>query len=98
MPKFIVETISTFHEARVIEADSIEEAKKIAEYSDWNTSFFVGQQVIDAFEYNSHDIARYKRRDKYFFEGTASVDENGYLIYLHPDGTINESMPKEKIF
>ena len=44
--RFAVETISTFAEVHLVYAENEEEAKKIAANADYNTSKWLGQQVI----------------------------------------------------
>jgi hypothetical protein len=48
-------------------------------------------------DFQEHHIARLKQMDPYYFHGYATVDENGYLVYMKPDGTVNGNMPKTKI-
>jgi len=96
--RFAVETISTFAEVHVIFAENEEEAKKIAANSDYNTSKWLGQQLIRVRDCGKKQIVRYKQEDKYFFEGAAMINDEGYLVYTDIDGKIvNEAMPKEYI-
>lgn len=98
MPKFLVESLQTFHEVHVIEAESAEEAKKIASESDYNASVWLGTTFLEVNEYSDARIEQWKQREPYFFDGYARVDENGYLEYRKPDGTLNGNMPSTKIF
>lgn len=98
MPKFIVETLNTFHEVHVIEAENEEKAKKIAEQSDYNASVWLGTTFVDVQKYSEAKLKRWREREPYFFDGYARVDENGVLEYRKPDGTLNGNMPTIKIF
>lgn len=91
--KFIVESISTFYEIHVVEAESEEQAKEIAKETDWNMSEWIGQTFIDVRDHTEEEIDRFQKRDKYFFKGYATMDENGNIYYMHPDGSINPNMP-----
>jgi len=96
--RFAVETISTFAEVHVVFAKDEEEAKKIAENSDYNTSKWLGNKVIRVRDCRKKQIKRYKNEDKFFFNGAAMIDDENYLIYTDIDGkVINENMPREKI-
>ena len=96
--RFAVETISTFAEVHIVYAENEEEAKKIAANSDYNTSNWLGQQVIRVRDCGKKQIERYKNEDIYFFDGAAMIDEENYLVYTDLDGKIvNEHMPREKI-
>ena len=98
MPKFIVETLNTFHEVHVVEAENEEIAKKIAAQSDYNASIWLGTTFLEVNEYSDARIEQWKKREDYFFEGYSRVDENGVLEYRKPDGTLNGNMPTIKIF
>jgi hypothetical protein len=98
MKKFVVESVCTFYEIHVVEAENEEMAAKIAAHSDYNASKWLGTQVANISEFKEEDLPRLKGVDSYFFEGYACVDAEGHLIYKKPDGTINGNMPKEKIF
>ena len=96
MPKFIVETLQTFHEVHVIEAKNEEEAKKISEQTDYNASIYLGQTNVDVQKFSESKLKRWKEREPYFFDGYAAV-EDGELVYRKPDGTLNGNMPKISI-
>jgi len=98
MPKFIVETVQTFHEAHIVEAESAEQAKKIAQESDYNASVWLGTTFLEVNEFSEERIAQWKKREPYFFDGYACVDENGFLEYREPNGQLYGNMPREKIF
>jgi len=93
MPKFIVETLQTFHEVHVIEAENEEQAKKISEQSDYNASIYLGQTNVDVQKFSESKLKRWKERESYFFDGYAAI-EDGHLVYRKPDGTLNGNMPK----
>ena len=96
MPKFIVETLQTFHEVHVIEAENEEQAKKISEQSDYNASIYLGQTNVDVQKFSESKLKRRKEREPYFFDGYTAV-EDGSLVYRKPDGTLNGNMPKIEI-
>jgi len=96
--RFTVETISTFAEVHIVYAENEEEAKKIAAQSDYNTSKWLGQQVVRVRKCKDKDIKRYKEEDSYFFDGAAMISEEKILVYTDLEGKeINKSMPQEKI-
>ena len=96
MPKFIVETLQTFHECHIVEAENVEQALKIAEASDYNASLHLGSTLVDIQKFSESKLKRWREREKYFFEGYAAV-ENGHLVYRKPDGTLNGNMPNAPI-
>ena len=96
--RFAVESLSIFSETHIVFAENEEEAKKIAANSDYNTSNWLGQKVIRVRDCGKKQIEQYKQEDKYFFEGAAMINEEGYLVYTDLDGkVVNEAMPKEYI-
>jgi hypothetical protein len=97
MSKFIVETITTFREVHVVEAENREIAEKIALNSDYNLSKHVGTQVAVVYEHSDHDIQRLKKEDDYFWDGIKGVDADGDLMYQHPGGEWYKSSCGEKI-
>jgi hypothetical protein len=95
--RFAVETISTFAEVHIVFAENEEEAKTIAANSDYNTSKWLGQQLIRVRDCGKKQIERYKQEDKYFFNGATMIDNENYIVYTDIDGkVINPAMPKEK--
>lgn len=82
--KYIVETISSFREIHVIEAENQEIAELIAQNSDYNLSKFLGQQTAAIYPYSEDHVERFKNEDKYFWSGVASIDSEGYLCYTRP--------------
>jgi hypothetical protein len=94
--KFVVETINTFYEAHLVEAENEEEAKLIAAHSDYNASKWLGQQVANVSKYDKRDLPRLKQLDTYFFEGYATLEDD-CVVYYRMDGTLNGKMPSEKI-
>lgn len=95
MAKFIVETLQTFREVHVIEADSREIAVKIAENSDYNMSVFLGSQILTVKPYSDVSVEDYRAEDEYFWDGVKSVNADGYLVYTTPHGP---RVTDEKIF
>lgn len=85
--KFIVETISTFREVHVVEAETREIAEKIAAAADYNMSKWLGQQVLTVYPHTDQDIERFRAEDEYFWDGVASVDAESFLTYKHPFGS-----------
>jgi hypothetical protein len=98
MKKFVVESVCTFYEVHVVEAENEEMAEKIAAQSDYNASKWLGSQVANVSEFKEEDLPRLKNVDSYFFEGYACVDEEGCLFYKTADGEPNGNMPRTKIF
>ena len=94
--KFVVETVSTFYEIHLVEAENEDEAKFIAANSDYNASKWLGQQVANISEFDERDMPRLEKVDSYFFGGYATI-ENDKLLYRKMDGTLNGNMPQEKI-
>ena len=93
--RFAVETLSSFAEVHVVYAKDEEEAKKIAANADYNTSKWLGQQVIRIRDCGKKQIERYKQEDKYFFDGAAMIDDENFVVYTDLDGkVINEHMTK----
>ena len=93
--RFAVETLSTFAEVHVVYAKDEEEAKKIAANADYNTSKWLGQQVVRIRDCGKKQIERYKQEDKYFFDGAAMIDDENFVVYTDLDGkVINEHMSK----
>jgi hypothetical protein len=93
--RFAVETLSTFAEVHIVYAENEEEAKKIAANADYNTSKWLGQTVIRIRDCGKKQIERYKQEDKYFFDGAAMIDDEGFVVYTDLDGkVINEHMSK----
>lgn len=95
--RFAVETVSTFAEVHLVFAENEEEAQKIAANSDYNSSKWLGRQVVRVRKCKNKDIQRYKEEDNYFFAGAAMIDDENYLVYTNLDGkTVNTNMPREK--
>ena len=95
--KFVVETVNTFYEVHLVEAENQKEAEKIARNSDYNASKWLGQQIANISKFKEKDLDRLKQIDSYFFDGYAGI-EDGYLRYYKMDGTLNGNMPSnEKI-
>ena len=95
---FVVETVNTFSEVHIVEAENEEMAKKIAENSDYNASKWLGTQVSNVYHYDEREIPRLVKMDTYFFDGYATVDEEGYLYYKKMNGEVNGNMSPRKIF
>ena len=95
--KYIVETIQTFREIHVVEAENEEIAKKIAVDSDYNMSKYLGLQVATIYPYSQEHVERFRNEDEYFWDGVKSVDAEGYLCYQKPGGEPYRSDMGEKI-
>lgn len=98
MKKFVVESVNTFYEIHIVEAEDEDQAKMIASQADYNASKWLGAQVSNVTEYQESDMDRLKNIDSYFFDGYACVSEEGFLYYRKMDGTLNGQMPQTKIF
>lgn len=94
--KFVVESVSTFYEVHLVEAENAEEAKKIAQHSDYNASKWLGQQIANISVFKEKDLPRLKQLDSYFFDGYAA-NEDGRLVYYKMDGTVNGNMPSDEV-
>jgi len=95
---FVVETVNTFSEVHIVEAENEEAAKKIAKNSDSNASKWLGLQVSNIYDFDERELPRLRKLDSYFFNGYACVDNEGYLYYRKMDGEVNENMRREKIY
>jgi hypothetical protein len=95
---FVVETVNTFSEVHIVEAENEEAAKKIAANSDYNVSKWLGIQVLNVYNFDERELPRLKQLDSYFFNGYACVDDEGYLYYRKMDGEVNGNMRHRKIF
>ena len=95
--KFVVESVNTFFEMHLVEAENKEEAKNIALNSDYNASKHIGVQVTDVHTYTEDDLTKMKRVDSYVFQGYSALDAEGRLVYYKLDGTLNDNMPKEYV-
>ena len=96
--RFVVESIQTFSEVTVVFAENEEEAKKVATHSDYNSSKWLGHQVLRVYECKDSDIKQYKTEDSYFFDGAAHIDNENNLIYTDLAGkVVNKKMSKRKI-
>jgi hypothetical protein len=85
--KYLVEVLSTFRNVYVVEAENEDDALLVAENSDDNWQEWLGQQKLDVRPYTDEQKAYFKSKDNYFWEGYTSLDENGHLVYHHPDGS-----------
>ena len=94
--KFVVETVNTFYEVHIVEAENEEEAQFIVQNSDYNASKWLGQQVANVSEFDERDLPRLRQVDSYFFEGVATIEDD-YLVYKNMDGSLHGSMPTNKI-
>ncbi len=95
MPKFIVETVHSFREIHIVEADTRENAEIIAEKSDYNASYYLGHHTLDVKPFTVDEILRYKNNDVYFWDGVKSVNADGCLVYTTEHGP---RVTDEKIF
>lgn len=94
MKLFTVESILTFHEVHIVQADSEEEAKTIAAKADYNASNYLGQQVMSVSEFDKADMPRLKKVDTYFYKGYSCLNpEDGSVFYK----TLDTESTKEEI-
>lgn len=94
--KFVVETVNTFYEVHIVEAENEDEAQFIVQNSDYNASKWLGQQVANISEFDERDMPRLENVDSYFFDGYATIEDD-YLLYRKMDGSLNGNMPKNKV-
>jgi GTP cyclohydrolase II len=90
MKKYIVETISTFRNVHVIEAENEDHLLQIADECDPNWDDWLGSIKHDVTEYSEEAIAKYKNK-KYFWDGSVFVDDEGYVCYRDQDGNVRKS-------
>ena len=83
--KYIVETMQSFRHIHVVEAESENEALKIASVADDNWQEWLGNLKVDLNEYTDERIAYFKNKD-YFWAGVSYKDSDGMLAYIHPSG------------
>jgi len=94
--KFVVETVNTFYEVYLVEAEDQAEAEFIIQNSDYNASKWLGQQIAAINEFDERDLSRLMKVDSYFFNGYATIEDDK-LIYRKMNGELNGNMPQEKI-
>lgn len=94
---FAVESVCTFFEVHLVEAENEEQAKKIAEHSDYNVSKHIGVQNVNVYKFKEKDMKRFKNLDNFFFDGYAFIDKESNLCYKKLDGTFNGNMPVTKV-
>ena len=94
--KFTVESVSTFYEVHVVEAENEDEARFMVQHADYNASKWLGQQIANVSEFDERDMPRLKNVDDYFFDGYSTIEDD-YLVYRKMDGTLNGNMPANKI-
>jgi hypothetical protein len=85
--KYLVEVLSTFRNVYVVEAENEEDALLVTENCDDNWQEWLGQQKLDVRPYTEEQRNYFKNKDKYFWEGHTSLDENGHIVYHYPDGS-----------
>ena len=86
MPKYIIEQISIHRTVHVVEADNEAEGLLIAEKADDNWQEWLGQQTLDVRPFSEEQKNYFKSKEKYFWEGFISVNEEGYIVYNYPNG------------
>jgi hypothetical protein len=84
MPRYIVETLSTFRHVHVIEAESKEKAFEIADKADYNWEEYLGLLKIDINEYSEEQAKVFKEKP-FFWAGVSYEDENGEVTYKNLD-------------
>jgi hypothetical protein len=84
MPKYIVESLSTFRHVHVIEADSKEKAFELADKAEYNWEEYLGLLKIDVSEYSEERIKIFKEK-QFFWNGVSFVNEDGQIDYKHPE-------------
>lgn len=88
--KYIVETLSTFRQVHVVEANSEDEAFALAENADDNWQEHLGVMKYSITECTEQTLAPYKEM-KYFWDGVSSFDADGNIKYVYPDGRVRVS-------
>ena len=88
--KYIVETLSTFRQVHVVEANSEDEALALAENADDNWQEHLGVMKYSITECTEQTLAPYKEM-KYFWDGVSSFDVDGNIKYVYPDGRVRVS-------
>lgn len=87
--KYIVETISSHKLVHVVEAESVEEAYRIAENADDNYQEHIGIMHYDVSPCTDERIEYYRSKN-YFWDGVTYINEHGYVAYRHPNGEERE--------
>jgi hypothetical protein len=83
--KYIVETIGIHRHVHVVEADTKDEAFKIAQIADPNWEEYLGQQKVSVDEYDETRIAYFKNKE-FYWDGVSKF-EDGEVAYIHPKVT-----------
>lgn len=86
--KYIVETLSTFRNVHVVEADSEEDALLIANNADDNWQEWLGLSKLDIRPYSDELKDYFKSKGNYFWTGISSISNDGYIIYKHSDDSV----------
>jgi hypothetical protein len=87
--KYIVETVGLFRMVHVVECENEADALLIAEHADDNWQEHLGVLKFDIAEYSEEKVKRFREKD-YFWEGTAYINEDGRISYLHPNGEVRD--------
>ena len=66
---FAVESIVTFFEITLVEAEDAEQAKKIAEHADYNISKHVSTNTVQTYEVKKRELDRFDKFDQYMWKG-----------------------------
>lgn len=90
MPKYIVETLLTFREVFVVEAEDEEQAMEVAKVADPNWQECLGTARLDINEYSEEGMHNFKKKD-YFFDAVAFFNEENVLEYRYPN------LPKTRV-
>ena len=90
MKKYIVETISTFRNVHVIEAENEDHLLQIANECDPNWDDWLGSLMHDVTEYSEEAIVKYENK-KYFWDGSVFVDKDGCVCYRDREGNVRKS-------
>jgi hypothetical protein len=87
--KYIVESVGLFRMVHVVECDNEADAMLIAENADDNWQEHLGVFKFDITEYSEEKVKRFREKD-YFWDGTAYINEDGRISYLHPNGEVRD--------
>lgn len=80
--KYIVETIGMHRHVHVVEAESQDEAFKVAQLADPNWEEYLGQHKISVEEFNE-DRIKYFKNKQFYWDGVSKLAD-GEVAYIHP--------------
>lgn len=90
MKKYIVETIGTFRQIHVVEAEDETDALDIATQADDNWQEYLGQTKLDVLEFSEEHIKRFREK-RFWWDGVSYRNEDGVVDYKHPKNILGET-------